>query len=330
MPGQLWSVSSDGGYLYSDELSDTFRMSLQPATKFRQLSDGDDATEKGLHAGDFFRWNVGSNVATQGRRLSETAPVPQTQGTLAQRSLQIVEFGNSVPYSGKLDLMAKQDVVAWIDKMLKDDARKCFDIEAYLQFKNTRLRCAPQGGNNASAITLDTNGVCSTTNNLALGSGHVKAIVDTMKERNIPAFQNDDYAAISHVTSFRTFRNNLESVVQYTETGIAQVFNGEIGRYEGTRFIEQNQIPKGGAANATTFDPWSGTAQAWANGQSSWVFFFGRDTVMEAIVLPEEIRAAIPQDFGRSRAMAWYALTGFGIIHDTPADARIVMWDSAT
>ena len=54
------------------------------------------------------------------------------------------------------------------------------------------------------------------------------------------------------------------------------------------------------------------------------------DTVMEAIVCPEEIRAAIPQDFGRSRAMAWYALTGFGIIHDTAADSRIVMWDSAT
>src|SRR4051812_47620827 len=110
MPGQLWSVSGDGGFLYSDELSDTFRMSLQPQTKFRQLCDGDDATDKGLHAGDTFRWNVGSNVATQGRRLVETSPIPQTQGTLAQRSLTIVEFGNSVPYTAKLDLFAKQDV----------------------------------------------------------------------------------------------------------------------------------------------------------------------------------------------------------------------------
>jgi hypothetical protein len=34
---------------------------------------------------------------------------------------------------------------------------------------------------------LDTNGTSSVTNNVALGTGHVKAIVDTMKERNIQA-----------------------------------------------------------------------------------------------------------------------------------------------
>jgi hypothetical protein len=329
MSGQLWSVSADGAYLYSDQLSDTFRMSLQPTTKFRQLCDGDDATDKGLHAGDLYRWNVGSNVATQGRRIGETQTVPQTQGSLAQRSLQVFEFANSVPYSAKLDLFAKQDVVAWIDKMLKDDARKCFDIEAFLQFKNTKLRAAPTSGNNASAITLDTNGTCSTTNNLALGTGHVKAIVDTMKERNIPAFEMDDYACVSHVSTFRSFRNSLESINQYTDGGVARIMNGEIGRYEGCRFAEQNQIPKGGAADSTTFDPWASTADGWNNALSSWAFFFGRDTAMEAIVVPEEIRAAIPGDFGRARAMAWYAITGFGITHDTAADSRIVMWDSA-
>jgi hypothetical protein len=329
MSGQLWSVSADGGYLYSDQLSDIFRMTLQPATKFRQLCDAADATDEGLHRGSVYRWNVGSNVSTQGRRLSETGPIPQTQGSVGQKSLTVVEFGNSVPYTQKLDLLAKQDVVAWIDAMLKDDARKCFDIEAFLQFKNTLLRAGPTSGTSTTAITLDTTGTCSTTNNVALGTGHVKAIVDTMKERNIPSFRMDDYACISHVTTFRPFANSLEALHQYTETGINMIFNGEKGRYEGCRFIEQNQIPKGGAANATTYDPWGNVAQAWTNGLSSWAFFFGKDTVMEAIVVPEEIRAAIPQDFGRSRSMAWYALLGFGIVHDDAINSRIVMWDSA-
>lgn len=329
MAGQLWSVSADGGYLYSPELSDIFRMQLQPATKFRQLCDAADATDMGLYRGATFYWNVGSNVGTQGRRLSETSPIPQTQGSIGQKSLTVVEFGNSVPYTEKLNLLAKQDVVAWIDQMLKDDARKCFDIEAYFQFNNTKLRAAPTSGTNTTSITLDTNGVCSTTNNVAMGTGHVKAIVDTMKERNVPPFRMDDYACISHVTTFRSFANALETLHQYTETGIALVFNGERGRYEGTRFIEQNQIPKGGAADSTVFDPWSSTSDAWNNALSSWAFFFGRDTVMEAIVVPEEIRAAIPGDFGRSKAMAWYALLGFGIVHDDAANARIVKWDSA-
>jgi hypothetical protein len=55
----------------------------------------------------------------------------------------------------------------------------------------------------------------------------------------------------------------------------------------------------------------------------------GGDTVTEAIAVPEEIRAKIPGDFGRSKAIAWYYLGGFGIVHDDAANARILMWDSA-
>jgi ribosomal silencing factor RsfS len=77
--------------------------------------------------------------------------------------------------------------VAIIDKTLKEDARKYFDIEAFLQFKNTKLRAAPATGTSATAITLDTNGTSSVTNNLAFNTGHVKAIVDAMKERELRA-----------------------------------------------------------------------------------------------------------------------------------------------
>jgi hypothetical protein len=48
-----------------------------------------------------------------------------------------------VPYTGKLVALAKHQVAAIIDKTLKDDARKYFDIEAFLQFKNTPLRAEP-------------------------------------------------------------------------------------------------------------------------------------------------------------------------------------------
>jgi N4-gp56 family major capsid protein len=330
MAGQTWTVPAEGGYMYSDELSNVLRQQVQPLTKFRQLCDAQDGTEKGLNRGENFNWNVYSNVGTQGRRLSENQAMPETGFTVAQRSLTVFEAGNSVPYTGKLTALAKQDVITIIDKTLKDDARKYFDIEAFLQFKNTPLRAEPAGGNSATAITLDTNGTASVTNNLALGTGHVKAIGDTMKERNIPPYVMDDYVSISHPSTYRGFKNSLETLHQYTETGLAHIFNGEIGRYESFRFIEQTFIPKGGAANSTTYDPWSGTAAAWNNGLSSWAFFMGADTVTEAICIPEEIRAKIPGDFGRSKGIAWYYLGGFGLVHPDALNARVVMWDSAT
>jgi N4-gp56 family major capsid protein len=329
MVGQVWSVPSEGGYMYSDELSDTLRQQVQPLTKFRQLCDAQDGSAKGLNRGERFTWNVYSNVGTQGRRLGETTPMPESGFTVSPRSLTVYEAGNSVPYTGKLTALAKQDVVSIIDKTLKDDARKYFDIEAFLQFKSTLLRFAPASGNSATAITLDVNGTCSTTNNLALNTGHIKAIGDTMKERNVPPYVMDDYVSISHPSTFRAFKNSLETLHQYTESGLAFIFNGEIGRYESFRFIEQTFIPKGGAADTTTYDPWTGTADVWNNALSSWAFMMGGDTVTEAICVPEEIRAKLPGDYGRSRGIAWYYLGGFGLVHTDAPNGRVFMWDSA-
>jgi N4-gp56 family major capsid protein len=316
--------------MYADELSDTLRTALQPLTKFRQFCEPDaDALEKGLNRGDKYRWNVYGDVSTQGRRLSELTPMPETSFSVAQSELTVTELGNSVPYTGKLTALAKHDVLQIINKGLKNDARKAFDIEAFLQFDACKLRAAPTGGTATDSVTVTENGATATTNNVALGTGHVKAIVDEMRERNIPGFVDDDYVCLTHPTTIRPFKNELESIQQYTDTGITKIYNGEVGRYEGTRFVEQNFIPKGGANDSTTFDPYTGTSDAWNNAKSSWAFFFGADTVNEAMVIPEEIRAKLPGDYGRSGGIAWYYLGGFGIFHDTAAQSRIVKWDSA-
>jgi N4-gp56 family major capsid protein len=329
MAGQVWAVSAEGGYLYSDELSEYLRAQAQPLTKFRQLCDAEDGSMKGLNRGEKFYWNTFSNIGAQGRRLDERQPMPESGVTLSQKSLTVYEAGNSIPYTGKLEALGKQDIRKYIDRALRDDARKYFDIEAFAQFKRTLLRVAPTSGTSTTAITLTTNGATATTNNVELRSGHIKALSDTMKERNVPAFTGGDYAFISHPSTYRTFKNDLESVKQYTETGLGHIFEGEIGRYEGFRFVEQTFIPKGGADDSTTFDPYTNTADAWNNAKSSWGFALGGDTVTEAIVVPEEIRAKIPGDFGRSKGIAWYYLGGFGLVHDDATDGRVFMWDSA-
>jgi N4-gp56 family major capsid protein len=331
MTAIVWEDQGEG-FWYNDELSDFLRTALQPAVKFRQLCEPDPgAMEKGLHVGEAYRWNNYGNVSQQGRKLVETEPVPEANLTVSQGELTVTEFGLSVPYTGKLTALAKHDVIRIISKALKNDARKAFDIEAFLQFKETPLRVAPTSGTSTTSITLTENSATATTNNVALGTGHVKATVDAMRERNVPGYVEDDYVAISHPTTWRPFKNELETLHQYTELGLNKIFNGEIGRYEGTRFIEENFIPKGGANDSTSYDPYTGTADAWNNGKSSWAFFFGGDTVQEAVVIPEEIRAKIPGDYGRARGIMWYAMTGFGITHDedVPSESRIFMWDSA-
>jgi N4-gp56 family major capsid protein len=304
------------------------RRTLQPLTKFRQFLDAkDDALS--LHAGDTYYWNVYQNLQKRGTRLTETSPIPETSFKTLRRSLTIGEFGNSVPYTGKLEALAEHDIKTIINQTFIDDARKSFDYEVFAVMKQTPLRVAPTGGNSATAVTLTTNSATATTNNAAMTNDHVKAIVDTMKERNIAPYMNDDYFCITRPKALRTFKNNLEAIVKYVDMGVQKIMAGEIGRYEGCRFIEQTNIPEGGANDSTTFDPLSDTADAWNNGLSSWAFFFGKDVGAEALVIPEEVRAGIPSDFGRSKKLAWYSMTGFGLSHPDAANARIVMWDSA-
>lgn len=327
MAGQVWSVAAEGGYMYSDELSMIMRNSVQPAVRFRQFCDAKDATDKGLGKGDKFNWNVYSDVQQGGGQLQESQMMPVTNFTIVQQQLTITEYGNSVPYTGKLDNLSKQPVGEIVNKALKNDATKTFDGAANAQFRASSLKVAPTGGNSTTSVTVVQSGSIGITNATALTNLHVKAIADAMKERNIPAYQGNDYIAIAWPTTLRTFKNALESVHQYVDQGFRLILNGEIGRYEGIRFIEQTNIAKGGAENASAWN--FRNPVPWTNGASDWVHFFGEDTVAEALVIPEEIRGKIPVDFGRDRAIAWYYLGGFGIVHSTSgnlANLRIMNW----
>lgn len=314
MAGQVWNTDSLGGYMYSEELSDVIRMALQPMSRFQQHCDAQDFTDKGYGKGDLYTWNIYSDVSTQGTRLTETEKMPETSFTITQGSGYVYEFGQAVPYSGKLDDLSKQPVKQIIHKALKNDANKAFETEARAQFAATKLTVTPTSGNSATAITLETTGTVTATNNLAMNNVHVKLIADQMKERNIPTFADGNYRSIGRPSSFRDFKDDLEAVHSYTSEGFARILNGEVGRsYEGIRFFEQTAI----------------ASQGWSNAKSDEIFFFGEDTVIEAIVCPPEIRGKVPTDYGRDKGVAWYSLEGFALVHTVAAQSRIIKWGSA-
>ena len=321
--GQLWSTSSLGGYLFSPPLSKVLRFAVQPLVKYRQFADIKDAATQGKQKGDTMHWNVFSDVQTAGTTLLETNTVPQTYFTITQGTMTITEYANSVPYTGKLDDLSEQPVKEIISKVLKNDAKKAFDTAAYGQFNATPLYVV--GTASGSSLVLTTNGTATATNSCPLNLTAVKMLCDTMKERNIPPYLGDDYICIARPTTLRPLKNDLESIFHYVEPGFQMIINGEIGRCENVRFVEQTHILAETVAgnNANTAVHWS------TNNMSDQAFFFGQDTVAEGIAVPEEMRGAIPSDFGRSRGVAWYYLGGFGITQTTASNARIVKWASA-
>ena len=338
MPGQIWSLNSEGGYLYSPNLSKYLRLQNLPVVKFRQLcdvkdTDSDNKPLVGKGRGDKWHWNVISKPKRKGRKLDETEAMPSTSFSVTQMTGTMTEYGNSIGYTQKLDDLSEQPIKEIIRKNLAIDVAETFDVAAWEQFEATPLRVVPDSGTSTSAIvTYESKAALASgaiANNVALGKGHIEPIVTIMKERGIPAYENGDYLAIARPGTYLTLKSDLEGIHSYTETGLAQIKNGEIGRYRGVRFVEQTHIPQGGAADSTTYSPVTETADAWDNGKSDWCYFMGSDTVAEGIAIIEEIRGKIPIDFGRDRSIAWYALEGFGLTHPNARDARIVKWDSA-
>ena len=291
--------------MWAPNLSRKLRTALQPMVRFRQFCDAREAF--GLGKGDTFNWNVYSDVQTQGGTLAETATMPESNFTITQSSLTITEYGNSVPFTKKLDDLSEHPVTEIIHKVLKNDARKALDAAANAQFELTPIRVV---GDTASSISVTENGIPSGAPVGEFNNTHAKLIADEMAERDIPTFDGNNYFAIARPTTLRNFKDNLELIHQYVSEGWHVIMNGEKGRYEGIRYTEQTNIP----------------SEGWAN--SDGIFFFGADTVVEAFAIPEEIRGKIPTDYGRSRGIAWYAELGYGLVHTQASQARILKWDS--
>ena len=222
------SLNSLGGFMYKDNLSTEFREAVQPEVKFRQFADIQSAY--GKSRGENFHWNVYLNIQTQGGTLVETNTMPESNFRVIQGTLTVNEYGNSIPYTGKLESLAKESVKKPVMRALKNDAKKAFDFAAHTQFNNTLLRVVPAAaGTSTATLTLTTNGTATATNNIVYQKEHAKLVYDLMRERNIPAYMADDYYAIAWPATLRRLKNDLESIHQYTSEGFGMIMNGEIG-----------------------------------------------------------------------------------------------------
>jgi hypothetical protein len=331
MAGQLFAVNSLGGFYTAAKLSKELRMGVRSTSKFRQFADVRDAWSKVTRQGQTFNWDVVPMMSRGNRALSETSTIPQGNHTVVQGTLTMSERGNSVPYSDFLESLAEVSVRQPLMKILKYDALCDIDCLVHAEFNKTPMRVAATA--TGDAVTLTTNSTATLTVSQQISKTNFKSVIDLMKGRDVPFYTDSDYYMIARPGGLRGLKDGLESVFQYTTDGLEMIANGEIGRYNECRVVEQTVVPAGGAADSTTFDAFGNTADGWnAAANPDWAFFIGADTVCEAVHTPEEIRAKIPDDYGRSKGIAWYALLGYGITHNssnTLANVRIFKFDSA-
>jgi len=223
MSGQVWNTSALGGYMWSPNLSRKLRTALQPMVRFRQFCDAKKKRSVWVSA----TRSTGTSTATCSRlaaswskRRSCRKPISSSRRLLRRSS----RYGNSVPFTKKLDDLSEHPVTEIIHKVLKNDARKVLDSAAYTQFNASPIRLT---STSASAYTVTTNGTASGTATTALSNTHVKAIADYMAEQNIPAFDGVKLSVGLPSDRDPRLQEQLGTIHQYTPEGWHVIMNGE-------------------------------------------------------------------------------------------------------
>lgn len=305
MAGQTWQLNSAGGFLANPRLSRQVRHAASLIMKFRQFVRPEPGYGKGK--GDRILVDRITQVATAGGKLSEGTRIPETNVTISQQTVTVYEYGNAIPYTGKLEDLSEFTVDNLWTKALRDDMMETLDIDAAAEFQAAQIKYTPTGSSSAPSGVFDTDGTVSTAATRDIMGFDIRELVlylgATLKA---PRYDGENYVCICPMEFTTALLADSEIKQDFRYGDPQRLFIGEVGRWHKTRFIEENNVLDG------TIGSTSYRAEA---------VIFGEDPVVEGVAVPGEIRAKIPEDYGRSKGVAWYALMGFKIVWDT-ANAR--------
>lgn len=305
-----WSYDAPSGTYKNHDLSNALRVAAIAETKFMQFVRPEPGY--GKKQGESITITRVSNIAvpTNGR-LTENERIPEDEVVLSTVAITVSEWGRSVPYTSLAQDLGKFDIENIIQKQLKNQMSLVMDSAAADAFQTAKVKAIPDG---VASLTFDTDGTASTQATVNLNVYHVEQIRDYMfSTLYVPPAEGDDYIGLLHTNAKRGLMSDpaWENWQKYTDP--SKKFNSEIGRMENIRFVEINN------ANAL-----SGTLGA--SSVLGEAIFFGDDAVVMAVAEDPELRASMPQDFGRAKAVAWYGILEFGLVWDTATagEARVV------
>lgn len=242
--------------------------------------------------------------------LDELMRIPEDEFDLTTKAILVKELGRAVPFTSLSMDLSEYNLDNPIQNKLKEQMRLVLDTKAAVAFKKASVKYAPTGAATATITTNGTFGAAATAN---MSFFHVEEIRDYLYDTlNAPAYEDDKYLGIFRTLGLRGIKRDTKWEEWHKYTDPQAKYTGEVGQIEGVRFIETNHAKAFGKV---------GTGSVLGEG-----IIFGDDAIALAEAMTPELRAAIPQDFGRSRAVAWYGILEFDIVWDTgnQGEARIV------
>jgi N4-gp56 family major capsid protein len=246
-----------------------------------------------------------TRVATLPEPIDATLPerelMPEDTFTLSTATIPVKEMGRAVPYTSLADELSTYSLESPIQEALRDQMHAVLDTSAANAMKVTPVKYTPTGttATPTSLIsTTGTPGAQASRNFMAYDAGEIRDYMyDTLLT---PGWTSDEYIGIFRSLALRGIKNdpNWEVWHQYADPDAK--YNSEIGKFEGIRFIETNHARALGKV---------GPGGILGEG-----VVFGKEAIAMAEAMTPELRAKIPEDYGRKKGIAWYGIVGFGSV----------------
>ena len=324
MAQQSWaSDSGSSGFRTVVEVSKKVVQAAQPEMKFRQFVSVEGAFGKNKGESVQIYRAGNTDVESDSSSINELDRIPTVSVSVTPRLITVNEWGRAMPFTGKVEALAEVDVESNVYmKALKNHMVKTIDRQVATQFKSSDICYIPTG---IASGVFDVDGTPSTTASANITLFHLKEIVDAMKTgqlrssdgtlvgttRPIPFYSGSDYICIASTRFLRGIKDDPEFQAAAHYANADGLYRGELGRMPlyNLRFVETNHL------NALS----NGTGTNSVLGEA---VIFGEDPVREIVAMAEEVRAKIPEDYGRDKGIAWLALLGWGRVWDQSTDSE--------
>ena len=309
------STGVEGGVQFTDGIRMVYSKDIEfkalPVMRFSQFAT--QKTELGVEPGLTISMLTYDNLK-MGGQLSELKPIATQALSGSMKQITVHEHGNAVANTELLVQSSFDDIMATTTSLLARDYALTMDCE---------LRdVALSGSNVIFAGGKASRDLIESTDKLQVST--IKDAIEVLATYNAPKYANAYWICFVHPHQSRDLRDDSAWINASNYGAPEQLFTGEIGRIDDTRFIETTLMCNGKAgADDPSFKPYlkkgfegDGSNPALTKCDIFQSVIFGDQYYGLAWSLPVELRTNGVQDFGRVRQLAWYAIWGTGLLHN--------------
>lgn len=312
---QVTTAVVDGGT--ATKFTDGVRMVYSKEIEFKALPNmrffqfATVKTELGVEPGLTISMLTYDNLALGGA-LTENTDMTTQALSGSTKQITVSEYGNAVSVSELLVQSSFDDIMASTTTLLGRDYSMVVDCELRdAALSGTNIVFASKKDGTKVTARGDLDATC------ILQVSTIKDAIEILATNNAPKYANTNWICFVHPHQSRTLRDDSAWINASNYGAPEQLFTGEIGRIDDTRFIETTLMSNGACAES---DPaYDADLKKGADNANTAVYkavLFGDAYYGIAFSLPVELRDNGVQDFGRKRSLAWYSIFGVGKLHN--------------